>query len=36
MIGKGREGHALIFKVADHEHGGRIGLRDPFSCGSVA
>jgi hypothetical protein len=32
---KGREGQALVFKVADRERGGRVGLGDTFSCGGV-
>jgi hypothetical protein len=39
ILRKGTErkgGHVLVFKVADREHGGRIGLGDAFSCGGVA
>ncbi|KAI0290723.1 hypothetical protein BC826DRAFT_1176767 [Russula brevipes] len=30
------EGYALAFKVADREHGDRVGLGNAFSCGRVA
>jgi hypothetical protein len=29
-------GDALVFKVANREHGGRVRLGDAFSCGGVA